>query len=263
MTARDAVLPSPSRPRSRFPLLVPDDRYGRSGAPLSRTVGGGSSTTVARGRANSAAAARHAATQSAKARAKQRHQARREREKRSVNRLGSGAGAGAKAAARDAKLRASAKKRAGHRAMTARAERSDDATGAAGMFDDAAAPFARDGGGGGDIGKGKGKGGAAAEGGEKDKEKELGPPLVFGPSLLIVMVCSVLFGLFTACMMCDQWSVATTNIAKIDRLKGACRACRAASRSPRLRLTPRRLPPRALACLLGKTEGARRVARGE
>ena len=47
-----------------------------------------------------------------------------------------------------------------------------------------------------------------------------GPPLVFSPGLLVVLVCSVLFGLFTACMMCDQWSVATTNVAKIDRLKG-------------------------------------------
>mmetsp|Transcript_6071 Transcript_6071/g.18308 ORF Transcript_6071/g.18308 Transcript_6071/m.18308 type:complete len:327 (-) Transcript_6071:294-1274(-) len=39
-------------------------------------------------------------------------------------------------------------------------------------------------------------------------------------SALVVGMCAVLFGLFTSCMLCDQWTVLSTNIAKIDRLKG-------------------------------------------
>ncbi|KAJ1454427.1 DHHC palmitoyltransferase-domain-containing protein [Pelagophyceae sp. CCMP2097] len=36
----------------------------------------------------------------------------------------------------------------------------------------------------------------------------------------VVGASSVLFGLFTSCMLCDQWSVVQTHVAKIDRLKG-------------------------------------------
>ena len=31
---------------------------------------------------------------------------------------------------------------------------------------------------------------------------------------------ALLFGLFTLCMMCDQWDVVMTNLTHIDRLKG-------------------------------------------
>ncbi len=31
---------------------------------------------------------------------------------------------------------------------------------------------------------------------------------------------ALLFGLFTMCMMCDQWDVVMTNLTHIDRLKG-------------------------------------------
>eukprot|EP00753_Platysulcus_tardus_P016584 PLAT5854.1.p1 GENE.PLAT5854.1~~PLAT5854.1.p1 ORF type:complete len:294 (+),score=114.82 PLAT5854.1:1-882(+) len=43
-----------------------------------------------------------------------------------------------------------------------------------------------------------------------------------GGSVLVVFLVieGILFGLFTFCMMCDQWSVATTSITSIDRLKG-------------------------------------------
>ncbi|RQM28775.1 hypothetical protein B5M09_006781 [Aphanomyces astaci] len=38
----------------------------------------------------------------------------------------------------------------------------------------------------------------------------------------VVCLCmeAVLFGLFTMCMMCDQYSVITTGTTQIDRLKG-------------------------------------------
>lgn len=42
----------------------------------------------------------------------------------------------------------------------------------------------------------------------------------FGPGAMAVATCGVLFGLFTSCMLCDQWTVLSTNVAKIDRLKG-------------------------------------------
>lgn len=45
-------------------------------------------------------------------------------------------------------------------------------------------------------------------------------PDSIGLSALVVGVCGLLFGLFTSCMLCDQWSVLSTNVAKIDRLKG-------------------------------------------
>lgn len=38
---------------------------------------------------------------------------------------------------------------------------------------------------------------------------------------LLVLLESILFALFTVCMMCDQWSVVTTNQTQIDRLKQA------------------------------------------
>lgn len=39
-------------------------------------------------------------------------------------------------------------------------------------------------------------------------------------SLIGLLVESILFGLFTSCMMVDQWDVVTTNLTHIDRLKG-------------------------------------------
>ncbi|KAK7237072.1 glutathione gamma-glutamylcysteinyltransferase [Aureococcus anophagefferens] len=39
-------------------------------------------------------------------------------------------------------------------------------------------------------------------------------------SAIAVTFAALLFGLFTACMLGDQWSVLRTNVAKIDRLKG-------------------------------------------
>jgi len=43
-----------------------------------------------------------------------------------------------------------------------------------------------------------------------------------GASILMfaIIVEAILFGLFTFCMMCDQWSVVLTSATKIDRLKG-------------------------------------------
>lgn len=37
---------------------------------------------------------------------------------------------------------------------------------------------------------------------------------------VLLLVEAVLFGLFTLCMMCDQYSVITTGNTQIDRLKG-------------------------------------------
>jgi len=37
--------------------------------------------------------------------------------------------------------------------------------------------------------------------------------------LFILLLEAILFGLFTMCMMCDQWSVVLTSATKIDRLK--------------------------------------------
>lgn len=42
-----------------------------------------------------------------------------------------------------------------------------------------------------------------------------GGALMFG-----VVVEAILFGLFTMCMMCDQWSVVLSSMTQIDRLKG-------------------------------------------
>jgi len=39
-------------------------------------------------------------------------------------------------------------------------------------------------------------------------------------SIILLVVESCLFGLFTSCMILDQWSVVTTNVTQIDRLKG-------------------------------------------
>jgi len=41
--------------------------------------------------------------------------------------------------------------------------------------------------------------------------------------MLIIMVIleAILFGLFTSCMMLDQWTVVSTNVTSIDKLKGA------------------------------------------
>lgn len=39
-------------------------------------------------------------------------------------------------------------------------------------------------------------------------------------SIIALTVESVLFGLFTLCMMADQWDVVLTNVTHIDRLKG-------------------------------------------
>lgn len=39
-------------------------------------------------------------------------------------------------------------------------------------------------------------------------------------SLSLLTIESLLFGLFTSCMMVDQWDVVTTNLTHIDRLKG-------------------------------------------
>ena len=44
-------------------------------------------------------------------------------------------------------------------------------------------------------------------------------------STLAVTFAALLFGLFTACMLGDQWSVLRTNVAKIDRLKGEETEC--------------------------------------
>ena len=41
-----------------------------------------------------------------------------------------------------------------------------------------------------------------------------------GVSVILLIVESVLFGMFTSCMMMDQWSVVSTNVTQIDRLKG-------------------------------------------
>lgn len=38
--------------------------------------------------------------------------------------------------------------------------------------------------------------------------------------ILLLVVEGALFGLFTSCMMLDQWAVVTTNTTQIDRLKG-------------------------------------------
>ena len=38
--------------------------------------------------------------------------------------------------------------------------------------------------------------------------------------LIGLTVEAILFGLFTLCMMCDQWDVVMTNLTHIDRLKG-------------------------------------------
>ena len=35
-----------------------------------------------------------------------------------------------------------------------------------------------------------------------------------------VIIEALLFGLFTLCMMCDQWSVVLSSMTQIDRLKG-------------------------------------------
>lgn len=37
---------------------------------------------------------------------------------------------------------------------------------------------------------------------------------------MMLVLEAVLFGLFTLCMMCDQYSVITTGATQIDRLKG-------------------------------------------
>eukprot|EP00580_Thalassiosira_gravida_P005869 CAMPEP_0201654492 /NCGR_PEP_ID=MMETSP0493-20130528/45524_1 /ASSEMBLY_ACC=CAM_ASM_000838 /TAXON_ID=420259 /ORGANISM="Thalassiosira gravida, Strain GMp14c1" /LENGTH=471 /DNA_ID=CAMNT_0048131053 /DNA_START=1389 /DNA_END=2804 /DNA_ORIENTATION=- len=51
-----------------------------------------------------------------------------------------------------------------------------------------------------------------------------GPRCVDHPTDLLPLVGlaveALLFGLFTMCMMCDQWDVVTTNLTHIDRLKG-------------------------------------------
>ena len=39
-------------------------------------------------------------------------------------------------------------------------------------------------------------------------------------NILGLMVESLLFGLFTCCMICDQWDVVMSNMTHIDRLKG-------------------------------------------
>lgn len=39
-------------------------------------------------------------------------------------------------------------------------------------------------------------------------------------SLIGLMVESMLFGMFTCCMVIDQWDVVSTNVTHIDRLKG-------------------------------------------
>mmetsp|Transcript_22380 Transcript_22380/g.28969 ORF Transcript_22380/g.28969 Transcript_22380/m.28969 type:complete len:457 (-) Transcript_22380:72-1442(-) len=46
------------------------------------------------------------------------------------------------------------------------------------------------------------------------------PLIVPNASLCLVAMFAILFGLFTFIMLCDQWSVVTTHVAKIDRLKG-------------------------------------------
>lgn len=52
-----------------------------------------------------------------------------------------------------------------------------------------------------------------------------GPRCVDHPTDMLPLVGltveALLFGLFTVCMMCDQWEVVTTNLTHIDRLKGA------------------------------------------
>jgi palmitoyltransferase len=41
-----------------------------------------------------------------------------------------------------------------------------------------------------------------------------------GVRIMLLVVEGVLFGLFTSCMMLDQWSVVTSGVTQIDRLKG-------------------------------------------
>lgn len=50
-------------------------------------------------------------------------------------------------------------------------------------------------------------------------------------SILGLMVESLLFGMFTCCMMADQWDVVMSNMTHIDRLKGEMLAA-AAERVP-------------------------------
>mmetsp|Transcript_22673 Transcript_22673/g.29449 ORF Transcript_22673/g.29449 Transcript_22673/m.29449 type:complete len:286 (+) Transcript_22673:83-940(+) len=52
-----------------------------------------------------------------------------------------------------------------------------------------------------------------------DEENGCGDP---GNNMLIVFVIleAILFGLFTSCMILDQWTVVSTNTTSIDRLKG-------------------------------------------
>ena len=42
--------------------------------------------------------------------------------------------------------------------------------------------------------------------------------------VVFLVVEGMLFGLFTSCMMLDQWTVVTTNVTQIDRLKGGAGA---------------------------------------
>ncbi|CAN0090246.1 unnamed protein product [Scytosiphon promiscuus] len=39
-------------------------------------------------------------------------------------------------------------------------------------------------------------------------------------AIVFLVVEAMLFGLFTMCMVCDQWEVVATNQTQIDRLKG-------------------------------------------
>ncbi|GMH73536.1 hypothetical protein TrST_g7153 [Triparma strigata] len=51
-----------------------------------------------------------------------------------------------------------------------------------------------------------------------------GPACMHKPSdtlpIILLVIEGVLFGLFTSCMMLDQYTVVTTNVTQIDRLKG-------------------------------------------
>ena len=42
---------------------------------------------------------------------------------------------------------------------------------------------------------------------------------VMGPQVVILGIVSLLFGMFTCCMILDQWDAITKNVSKIDRLK--------------------------------------------
>jgi hypothetical protein len=66
--------------------------------------------------------------------------------------------------------------------------------------------------------------GGAGSSGSGSNHYRPGPSCVDHPSDLLPLIGltveALLFGMFTLCMMCDQWDVVMTNLTHIDRLKG-------------------------------------------